>query len=409
MNQERIRPIEDGVKKRREYLWKQGTATIMAGRGASFVALHPSRWFDLWPQSHDYQRVRRFGCDGRNKGHGMSGWRRWFTRMFTGKNKLASRIVEAADKAYGEQEYRVALPLYEDGLLLFRELEQWYQVLVLRLRLGYLTQILGNYSAARAHFEQAVSLARNQKLATPLGAALIGLASAGSRQGEVALAHRLCDECAQMWSKPQYGLQLASVYNIRGSIAETMAEARVHHLRALEIYQERNYQEGIIASLCCLGHCTEAGQDNANQRAWLQECLELCESPEHEKTRSYVLNNLGNIERFEGNFDRATELYRESLHLKEQIGDEWGIAYTFEGCAAIAAARQQGVSAARLLGIAGAIRHRLGTPLEPSKQPEYDATLIQVRKLLTASELEAAWDEGGILSTTEAIGQAVMA
>lgn len=337
----------------------------------------------------------------------MSGWRIWFKRKIGGIERQAVRDCQEADAAYIRQDYEVALPLYEEGLKRFREIERWDMVLLLRLQLGAVAQLSGDYPAARTHLEQAVSLARNQKQEDPLESALNHLGFVAAYQGEIALAERLAAECLSMQSLPEKALGYAATQCLLGAISKTMQAGLAHYECALEIYREKEILEGIRTCLCGLGHCTEPGQDNSRQRIWLQECLESCEIHESEKLRSYVLNNLGNIDRFEGSFDSAMERYRESLQVKQRLGDEWAIAYTIEGCADIAAARGQCAKAARLLGKASEIRQRLGAPLEPRKQPEYEAILAQVRELLTAPEFELAWEEGKRLAVAEAIAEAI--
>jgi len=327
----------------------------------------------------------------------MSDWRIWLKRKFSGIQGQAVRNFQEANAACARKNYAAALPLYEESLQQFRQLQQWDMVLPLRLHLGDVNRLAGDYAAARTHLEQAISLARNQKHNDYLDAALIRLATVAGLQGEYGLAARLCAECLQLEPLPEKELEYAATQFLLGSISQTMAEGRAHFERALEIYREREHREGILDCLCSLGHCTEPGQDCSPQRVWLQECLELCEPHEDERLSSYALNNLGNIERFEGQLDRALELYRDSLRIKQRLDDEWAIAYTLEGCAALAAARREGAIAARLLGSASAIRKRLGRPLERNKQPEYDAVLAEVRELLPPAEFEAAWEGGRTL------------
>jgi hypothetical protein len=132
----------------------------------------------------------------------------------------------------------------------------------------------------------------------------------------------------------------------------------------------------------------------------------------HEQTdpktgRSYVLSNLGNIERYDGNLDRACDLYRESLLLKQEVGDTWAISYTLESCAALAVARGRGERAAWLLGAASAIRQYLGTPLEPFKREEYETNLAAARELLAPETFDIEWEEGKGLSVEQAVEYAV--
>ena len=336
----------------------------------------------------------------------MAGWRTWLNWNLGGGTR-AARLFEAGNDASFIDDHASALSMYEKSLDLFRGFERWDAVLELRIKIGATCQALGEFTAARTHYEQAVSLARNQKSLTQLPMALCGLASVTACQGDYALARRLCTECLGIWSDPEQVLGVAAVQTIMGQMAETKAAAREQYMSALKIYQDKGYQDGIVATLCSLGHLAEAGADNAKERAALEECLEFCDVSDSIKTRAYALNNLGNIERFAGQLDKAQELYRDSLHLKQQINDAWAIAYTLDGCAAITLERGQSTNSARLLGRAAAIRERLGTPLEPHMRQEIQALHEQTRASLNPIDFEAAWLAGERMTTNEAIDEAL--
>jgi hypothetical protein len=106
--------------------------------------------------------------------------------------------------------------------------------------------------------------------------------------------------------------------------------------------------------------------------------------------------------------EKAAQLYRESLAIKERREDVWGIAYTLESCAMLAVSRHRGDQAARLFGAAAGIRERLGTPLELSKRAEYDASLAEARELLDAPTFAARWQEGKAFSTAQSVDYAAM-
>ncbi len=336
----------------------------------------------------------------------MPGLRSWFKWALGGSGTRAARLFNDANAASEREEYVTAFGLYEQCLDLMRQLERWEAVLVVRLRLGYVAQAIGDFPAARMHLEQAVSVARNSKARPALGYALVGLAQVAARQGDVALARRLCDDCLLKFVEPEEVHIRAAAYGVLGTTAETIAAARAHHQQALDLYRQYADQAAILSALCSLGHATGPGEDNSLARASLKECLELCEVCGTEKLRSYALNNMGNIERLDGDMEAATELYRQSLHLKQNIGDDWAIAYTLEGVAAIATARGQGEAAARLLGAAHGIRERVGGPLEPPKQPELRATVEAARGLLTPEDFEFYWNCGGCLSVADAASEA---
>jgi predicted ATPase/class 3 adenylate cyclase/DNA-binding CsgD family transcriptional regulator len=62
--------------------------------------------------------------------------------------------------------------------------------------------------------------------------------------------------------------------------------------------------------------------------------------------------------------------------------------------------------AARLLGAADGIRQRMGHVRLPMYQSGYDAAVTKVRDALGRSDFDAAWAEGGALSTEEAVAYA---
>jgi non-specific serine/threonine protein kinase len=196
---------------------------------------------------------------------------------------------------------------------------------------------------------------------------------------------------------------MGAINLLLGHITQDVAEARDYYIKALAVCRENTDPKPLMATLCSFGHLAGPGQEYAQERAYLLECLELSEATDDKRLFSYAMHNLGNIERYEGNLDRAEELYEKSIRLKQELGDSWATAYTLEGSAALAVAREQGERAARLFGAAAAIRKRLGAPLEPSKRAEYDDNLASARILLAPESFEAAWKEGQAFSLSEAV------
>jgi len=130
----------------------------------------------------------------------------------------------------------------------------------------------------------------------------------------------------------------------------------------------------------------------------------LCQTSSDPITRSYLLNNLGNIERFAGDFDRAAELYRESLHLKQESGNEWAIAYTSK--AARAAGANSRPKAALLFGAAAAIPERAWARRWNPASRRISGQSDRQPKLLSSLEFESAWKEGEMLPLTTGLEEA---
>ncbi len=83
-----------------------------------------------------------------------------------------------------------------------------------------------------------------------------------------------------------------------------------------------------------------------------------------------------------------------------------GVADTLECLARLATDDANHPYAARLVGAAETIRHRMGHARLPLYQAGYDATVATVREGLGQDDFDAAWAEGAALSTEEAIAYA---
>jgi tetratricopeptide (TPR) repeat protein len=161
----------------------------------------------------------------------------------------------------------------------------------------------------------------------------------------------------------------------------------------------------------------------------------------------YMLNNLGLIAYFQGDYERATTLYEESLALVRGLGDDNGIALTLgnlglvafvqgdyeralalqeesltlgrrstnkpwlarslENFALIAAATRETERAARLFGAAEALRSRFGATLPPNDREFNERYIAEVRDHLGAEAFTAAWAAGEELAAEDAIDVAL--
>lgn len=337
--------------------------------------------------------------------------RRWFRQGVFSIRKFhrAMRLKEAADAAVEQQEYGQARTFYEESLGLFRVIERLDCVWWVQYGLSDLERHAQNYAAARSYSTQCLSLARNLKDRERIAVSLVSLACIMAIQGERQPADTLSRESLKLWEDLENDIGKASVYALCGVLAPNTEQAHAHFVKALEIYRRQEITEGIVSMLCSLGHLAEPGRDNTQERAYLEECREYCEASGQRQTFSYVLNNLGNIERYTGDLRAAETLYRESLQIKRERGDQWGLTYTLDGIAALALLEERGECAARLFGAAAGIRERLGTPLEPAKRAEYEQLLTETRGMLDADTFDTAWQEGEHFSVEAAVMYALEA
>jgi hypothetical protein len=96
----------------------------------------------------------------------------------------------------------------------------------------------------------------------------------------------------------------------------------------------------------------------------------------------------------QGDDDRATALYKESLTLYRELGNKHGLAECLEGLAGVAVAQWQLERAARLLGAAETLREVTGAPLSPGERARYDRDVSAGRVGLGEAAFAAAWAMG---------------
>jgi hypothetical protein len=92
--------------------------------------------------------------------------------------------------------------------------------------------------------------------------------------------------------------------------------------------------------------------------------------------------------------------------LRQETGEQEGIAAALEGLAAVAEMQGQPVRAARLHGFAASQRTLLGAPLPPIDRPAYEQTVAALRAQLDEPSFLNAWTAGQAMTLEEALVEA---
>jgi hypothetical protein len=96
----------------------------------------------------------------------------------------------------------------------------------------------------------------------------------------------------------------------------------------------------------------------------------------------------------QGDTGQAIALVEESLTLRRELGDKYGIIESLEGLAGSAVAQGQLEQAARLLGAAAALRQATGAVLSPRAHARSERYLSVVQAGLDEAVFAAAWITG---------------
>ncbi len=116
-----------------------------------------------------------------------------------------------------------------------------------------------------------------------------------------------------------------------------------------------------------------------------------------------LIHSLGYIALYQGNLEKADQLFHESLTVFRELGTSRGIMECLAGLARLALLRGDPTRAAILLGGATSLIHAAGADWWPADQVEYQHSLKAIQATLPQAEFTAAWKTGQAMTLEQAI------
>lgn len=270
----------------------------------------------------------------------------------------AKALVAAGDFAFLRSEYAAATERIEEGLALYRNLDDGRGV-------AGAVQLLGSIAREQGRYEQAEAFH--------------------------AESLELCREHGDAWGVAQSLNYLGFVAWLRGDLirAEDLCSG------ALDAFRELGDGEGVAWSLMNLGFAALYGGDHTRATDLLDEALTLSRKAGYREAAAWSLNGLGVLARREGRMGRAAGLLGESLSHHRDLGDRWRTASLFEELAGIASEPER---AAVLLGAAGALRAALSDPVPPCERPDRERDAAVARASLGDEAFADATARGEVMA-----------
>ncbi|MGH2426394.1 MAG: hypothetical protein ACRDF1_08955, partial [bacterium] len=106
-------------------------------------------------------------------------------------------------------------------------------------------------------------------------------------------------------------------------------------------------------------------------------------------------------------YERAADLFRQSLVLRRELKDKRGIATSLVGLAAVATLQEQLERAAILFGAAEALRESIEVALPPFIRKDYEGLVATARDKLPAATFQSSWARGRAMDQDQAIDHAL--
>ncbi len=238
---------------------------------------------------------------------------------------------------------------------------------------GHLAYGQGDYDDARGLLEESLRLYRQFGDKRGIAIALAQLGRLSHGQGDHASATTVLEESRALFEELGDELGLAwPVASILGDVARDQGDDR----RARELYEQG------------LAQARGRGDKHATAN---------------------VLRGLAHLVRVQDDVEQAEALFKESLACVWELKDQRCACLSIEGLARATASPARAERAARLFGVAEALRERVATRLLPTERESYERDLAAVRAALGEERFAAAWAEGRAMSLEQAVAFALEA
>jgi predicted ATPase/DNA-binding SARP family transcriptional activator len=266
---------------------------------------------------------------------------------------------------------RAAVPLLEESLAIFRQLQRTRDVIMLLHRISETISELGDYDRAEQLLEESLPLARAQNEAWLVGRSLSILASMSLDQG-----------------KPEKCEVLAT--------------------EALGLFRGQEDSGAVVYLLNVLGQLATQHGDLTRAATLLEEALSINRTVTRLRMgAAWTLRNLGTVAQLQGDYTRATAYFQESLALRQELRQLSGMAWAIEGLAEVAALTGDRQRSVRLWAVAAAQRATVGSEMGEMDRVRTEPILAHLRASLGENPFNALWAEGSALSLEEATAYAL--
>ncbi|HET7378371.1 MAG TPA: hypothetical protein VFK30_16790, partial [Anaerolineae bacterium] len=179
--------------------------------------------------------------------------------------------------------------------------------------------------------------------------------------------------------------------------------ARPYSTESLAVFTASDNQWGQSMIMFGLGAVAKYKGHYAEARAQFSAFIALLSKTGDKHRHLLAQSELAHLERFEGHYDAAEQLYRQTIVEWQKLGHRAAVSNQLECLAFIANARQQSERAATLLGAAEILRETIKIPMSSVEEVEYNQQVAQLRTRLDPQVLAAAWSKGRTLKLDQAI------
>ncbi|HKQ74605.1 MAG TPA: protein kinase [Blastocatellia bacterium] len=389
-------------------------------------------WLDRLELEHDNLRCalrQAAGYGAAETGILLAGalWRFWLMRshlsegrewlagmlaMSDGKRTAARAraLIGAATLAQNQSDYDLARKLFEEGLMIYRELGDRSGVAASLTNLGWMAWRQGDYATAHTLSEEGLALHR--EIANPQGIihALNNLGWVAHYRGDFELAQSLYEECASLWrnlgEKRGLAFSLTNLGLTTQKLGDTERAAALLE-EALALIQQVGDRQLIAWARCARGTVALDQGDQQRSEALLISGRDQFQAIGDKYGFAYALNLLGELRHAQGDISQSKALFSESLNLRRDLRDRYGTAESLERLAWVAVSEKQLKRAVRLMAAAESQRESLGARLGHVERQDFERRSNVALAGLGPQAFAALWNEGRTIGPKQAVAYAL--
>jgi predicted ATPase/DNA-binding SARP family transcriptional activator/DNA-binding CsgD family transcriptional regulator/Tfp pilus assembly protein PilF len=269
-----------------------------------------------------------------------------------------------------QSDFEQAEACHEEALALYEELGDQGRVAESLAHLAWMAEFRGDAARATTLFEKSLAAARVSGNSRPIPSALNGLAY-------IAFESEAFERAQGLWGK------------------------------ALALNREQGNVLEVATVLNSMGYTELARGNQERATALLEESLPLNRELENKHGVAHCLMALGIAATLQGEPERAKALLKEGLAIDVELGSKADIAETLEGLAAATGALGEHVRAARLWGVARALRETIDVPWWSAERLLHEPQLVAARSRMDEARWETALAEGRNMRLEEAVEYAL--
>jgi predicted ATPase/DNA-binding CsgD family transcriptional regulator len=321
---------------------------------------------------------------------------------------VRAKILRAAGRmAIYQNDYEWTQALCEESLVLFRELGDTQGIAHSLHYLGWAAREKGNLTHATHLVGEALALRKMLGHKEDIAWSLLQCGILNSLQGEYARANALFEECLGL------SREIGRPHLIGWSLYR-LAEARflslgvtttIHPLleEALPLFRTVGEKSGMVSCLYLSGHLALRRGDAVLTRSLAEQGLALSRESGERWSTGQLLSLLAEVAAHQGELATARTLYEESLAIARRAGRKLAMASGLQGLAGVVAAQGECIWAARLWGVAEAMREESAAPMPPIERADYERALATARAQLGEKAFAAAWKAGRAMTLEQAL------